>query len=332
MMVIGKIKVWIDHRGFGFIVTEGDSPDIFVHISEIDYRPVRPGDIVAFDLQFDSKGRPRASNVRKAPAELSLSRWDEIPEVKAKKAQEIFSEAIVARDNKEYHHARDLFEKAIAMFPSKNFFQAYAAMEKHLGNWDKVRAIYDNAVRFFPEDPSILMDLAMAERRAGNLDKCVSILRSAVDKYPDNHSICINLAQSLVEIAEKYQQFDVLDEARKLFDRVKLFQHFHVEERSHYHKMWILYQRRSRLAWLMLQQAGFTFVRWRVTLPERGSAPVDGWVLINPLEYRYSELYGLNGNVLLYFYYGPQVTESIVCRVEETLKQLVENDPKIKSA
>jgi cold shock CspA family protein len=330
MVIIGKIKVWIDYRGFGFIVTEGDSPDIFVHISEIDYQPVRPGDIVSFELQFDPKGRPLASNVRKAPAELSLSRWDEIPEVKAKKAQEIFSEAIVARDNKEYHRARDLFEKAIAMFPSKNFFQAYAAMEKHLGNWDRVRAIYDNAVRFFPEDPSILMDLAMAERRAGNLDKCVSILRSAVDKYPDNHSLCINLAQSLVEIAEKYQQFDVLDEARKLFDRVKLFRHFHVEERSHYHKMWILYQRRSRLAWLMLQQAGFTFVRWRVTLPERGSAPVDGWVLINPLEYRYSELYGLNGNVLLYFYYGPQVTESIVCRAEETLKQLVENDPKIK--
>jgi len=329
-MVIGRIRVWLDQRGFGFIVTEGDSPDIFVHISQIDYRPIRPGDIVAFDLQFDSKGRPRASNVRKAPAELPLSRWDEIPEVKAKKAREIFSEAIVARDNKEYHRARDLFEKAIAMFPLKNFFQAYAAMEKSLGNWDRVRAIYENAIRFFPEDIALLEQLAMAERRAGNLDKCVSILKSAVDKYPDNHSLCINLAQSLVEFAERYHRFDVLREARELFTKVKVSRSFNVEERRHYHKMWILYQRRSRLAWLMLQQAGFTFVRWRVTLSERVGAPVNAWVLINPREYRYSELYALNGNVLLYCYYGSQVTEASVRRAEETLKQLVEKDPNVK--
>lgn len=328
-MAVGRVRVWLEKRGFGFIVTAGDSPDIFVHISQINYRPVRQGDIVSFDIQFDPQGRPRASDVVKVDAGTPLSRWDDIPEVKAKKAREIFSEAIVARDNKDYPLARELFEKAISLFPSRNFFEAYAAMEKNLGNWDRVRAIYGDAMRSFPEDLSILEHLAMAERRAGNLDKCINILRSAFDKHQDNLSLSVNLAQSLVEFAEEYNRFDVLDEARKMF--LKVSQSISIQERSHYHKMWILHQRRTRVAWLLLRQAGFKPVRWRVTLPLRGSVPIDGWVLTDPRGYRYSELYGLDGNVLLYCYYGPQVTEAGVRRAEETLRQLTEQDKSIKS-
>jgi tetratricopeptide (TPR) repeat protein len=91
---------------------------------------VRRGDIVNFTLKFDSQGRPRALNVTKAEDGTPLSVWDELPEVRAKKARELYSEALIARNEKDYPRARQLFEQAISLSPERNFFEAYAAMEK----------------------------------------------------------------------------------------------------------------------------------------------------------------------------------------------------------
>jgi tetratricopeptide (TPR) repeat protein len=208
-MPVGKIKVWLEHRGFGFIITEGSkqAPDIFVHISDIKYRPVRQGDIVNFTLKFDSQGRPLALNVTKAEDGTPLSVWDELPEVRAKKARELYSEALIARNEKDYPRARQLFEQAISLSPERNFFEAYAAMEKNLGNWDRVREIYSKAIKHFPNDVFILENLAMSERRAGNFDKCVEILRKALEKEPQIPSLHIHLAEMLVDLADRTGKF-----------------------------------------------------------------------------------------------------------------------------
>ncbi|MGC8898871.1 MAG: tetratricopeptide repeat protein [Bacteroidota bacterium] len=246
-MAVGKIKVWLEHRSFGFIITRGESPpDIFVHISQVRYQPVRQGDIVAFSLQFDAKGRPKALNVTKAKDDTPLSVWDEVTEVRAKRARELFSEAIIARDDKDYQRARQLLEEAISLSPEKNFFDAYAAMEKKLGNWDRVREIYSKAIDYFPHDVSILESLAMAERRAGNFDKCVRILRTALEKEPRQPSLHIDLAETLVDLGEKTGHFEILDEVKQHFNISS--GHVNIAERGQYHKMWILRQRRSRLA------------------------------------------------------------------------------------
>lgn len=331
-MPIGKIKVWLERRGFGFIVTEG-SPDIFVHISQIRYGPVQQGDIVTFDLQFDSQDRPKATNVRKVQRITPLSTWEDLPEIRAKKAREIFSEALIARNEKEYQRARQLFEKGILLSPEKNFFDAYAAMEKNLGNWNRVREIYSKAREYFPKDVSILESLAMAERRAGNLDKCVDILKEALDQNPNRASLHLNLAQALVDLAEQTKQFEILAEAKEYFNRAR---HLHrrleeIEGRRHYHKMWILHQRRSRVAWILFQKAGFQFVKWRVNLPSQHGAPVDAWLLADCRESPYSQRYSLDGNLLVYCHYAPEITEAGIRRAEECLKEQAEKDANVKS-
>jgi cold shock CspA family protein len=61
----GKITVWKDNKGFGFVVPNGGGPDVFLHISAFGQRRKRPevGDVVTYELSFAESDRPKAANV-----------------------------------------------------------------------------------------------------------------------------------------------------------------------------------------------------------------------------------------------------------------------------
>ena len=61
----GKINVWKDGRGFGFINPDGGGAQVFVHISSFANRQKRPSgnEIVTYELESDTTGRSRAKKV-----------------------------------------------------------------------------------------------------------------------------------------------------------------------------------------------------------------------------------------------------------------------------
>jgi len=65
----GTIKKIIEHRGFGFIATEGESDDIFFHRSQIQgnlvFEELNEGQTVEFELEDTFKG-PQAVNITAA--------------------------------------------------------------------------------------------------------------------------------------------------------------------------------------------------------------------------------------------------------------------------
>jgi len=67
-MLTGTVKEYNRDRGFGFIAGD-DGEDYFVHLSglgpKLKHAGLRPGQRVAFDVDFDMKG-DRAVNVRPA--------------------------------------------------------------------------------------------------------------------------------------------------------------------------------------------------------------------------------------------------------------------------
>ncbi len=64
----GQVKRFDEKKGFGFIVTENASQDIFVHYSDIvdedGFKTLTPGEEVEFDIIEGDKGL-KAVNVKK---------------------------------------------------------------------------------------------------------------------------------------------------------------------------------------------------------------------------------------------------------------------------
>ena len=64
MRTKGKLKIWNDEKGFGFIQPSLGGKQVFIHISAFNNRKRRPevGQFVTYTLSSDRQGRPCAEN------------------------------------------------------------------------------------------------------------------------------------------------------------------------------------------------------------------------------------------------------------------------------
>ncbi|MEE4359803.1 MAG: cold shock domain-containing protein [Desulfococcaceae bacterium] len=60
----GKLTVWKDDKGFGFIKPENGTQNVFIHISELRKMPRRPaeGDMILYHLSTDRQGKQKAAD------------------------------------------------------------------------------------------------------------------------------------------------------------------------------------------------------------------------------------------------------------------------------
>jgi cold shock CspA family protein len=75
----GRLKRWIDDKGFGFIEAENGKREIFIHISALKRMSRRPavGDMINYQIHIDNDGKNRAVNAK-------IEGVAEIPQVKRK--------------------------------------------------------------------------------------------------------------------------------------------------------------------------------------------------------------------------------------------------------
>jgi uncharacterized membrane protein YsdA (DUF1294 family)/cold shock CspA family protein len=82
MRTKGKIKLWNDDKGFGFIRPNEGGKEVFLHISAFKNRQRRPeiGQIVTYALSTDAQGRPRA--------QMATLPGDRLPKIKSEAKSE----------------------------------------------------------------------------------------------------------------------------------------------------------------------------------------------------------------------------------------------------
>ena len=67
MATIGTVKFFNATKGFGFIQPDGESKDVFVHISAVEragMKTLNENQTVSFDLEKGSDGRSSAVNLQ----------------------------------------------------------------------------------------------------------------------------------------------------------------------------------------------------------------------------------------------------------------------------
>lgn len=62
----GKVTIWKDDQGFGFVTPNGGGDKAFVHIKAFSGRTRRPleGDLITYEVEKDNKNRFTAKNIR----------------------------------------------------------------------------------------------------------------------------------------------------------------------------------------------------------------------------------------------------------------------------
>jgi uncharacterized membrane protein YsdA (DUF1294 family)/cold shock CspA family protein len=76
MRYVGRIIDWNDAKGFGFVEPNGGGDRAFVHIKAFERHGRRPvtGELIAYTVQRDAKGRLNASTIRFAGAGAGAKR------------------------------------------------------------------------------------------------------------------------------------------------------------------------------------------------------------------------------------------------------------------
>ena len=61
----GWVKAWFDQKGYGFIVPEDGSDDVFAHVYQIDggLDALEPDSLVSFDVVVSADGRRQAQDI-----------------------------------------------------------------------------------------------------------------------------------------------------------------------------------------------------------------------------------------------------------------------------
>jgi CspA family cold shock protein len=62
-MSTGKVKFFNERKGFGFIIDDSNSQEIFVHVSGL-VDKIKQDDMVSFDVTEDKRGK-KAINVKR---------------------------------------------------------------------------------------------------------------------------------------------------------------------------------------------------------------------------------------------------------------------------
>jgi cold shock CspA family protein len=212
----GIVKTFKPDKGFGFITTDGQ--DIFFHVSALRDSRIQPvrDTRVSYRLDVTQRG-PRALDVEVVTVEPSTSEF----------TSNWLARAILARDQRRYDEAAELYKEGFKRAPSVQLVLSWAAMEKNRRRRNTAMRVYEDGIAAFPDVAKLREDAGVLASSMGEYSKATRLLGEALD-------ICRRTAQGgekgvLLWLARTHYQADtpnslaesarIYEEAVRTFDR-----------------------------------------------------------------------------------------------------------------
>jgi len=221
----GTVTKFNSKDGYGFI--KGDDGRTF-YVSSIDIagwgQSLRRNEKVEFESIRVPQGWAAKNVVSLSnKSSPSLSQSSSTVQQVSPKTLRFYTEALVAKEEKDLDRARRLFEQAIQSGPSLNVFQAYAAMEeKEANRVESALKVLERGIQVFPEFGALYNDKAMLLRKRKKLQDAVKTLREGLKIVPNFMQLHWSLAQILIELGDAgdkdslEQAYTHAEEAKKL--------------------------------------------------------------------------------------------------------------------
>ncbi len=115
-------------------------------------------------------------------------------------AADLLRQADEAFDREDYVRARDLYAEIVRLRPgSVHALQRLAFLQAWAGDLEEAESSLRRALSHAPEDPGLLLDLAVVLSDGGDLDAAIRIFRGLRDGHPDDPRILLGLAHALGE-------------------------------------------------------------------------------------------------------------------------------------
>lgn len=329
-MPTGTIKFIRFDKGYGFI-ERPKGRDVYIDSKTISNSclNLRSGDKVEFELFEDQQGI-KALNIK--PFNNSHSKIQrEIPQQNLQQsfkdnlgipqkeelqdAKYYFSQALVAKQGREFDKARELFEKAIQHGATLDVFYTYAAMEKQLGLFDNARRVLERGIDQFPKVGKLYEDYGMLERRRGNLQQAAEIFRRGIAQVSGYGMLHRGLAQTLLELNEP----NLFQEVEKHFEKANKLGGGLDEVSQYQYKLVKIFRGpyRGRILFDFLKQAGFSVQN--VYLHKMKTYAVD--FVIKPKLTEYKESYDLSNEIFVRCFYKNYVSNKDINALLRELKE-----------
>ncbi|MFM7448139.1 MAG: helix-turn-helix domain-containing protein [Leptolyngbyaceae cyanobacterium] len=222
----GTVTRFNSKDGYGFI--KGDDGRTF-YVSSIDIagwgQSLRRNEKVEFESIRVPQGWAAKNVVSLSnKSSSSLSQSSSTVQQVSPKTLRFYTDALVAKEEKDLDRARRLFEQAIQSGPSLNVFQAYAAMEeKEANRVESALKVLERGIRVFPEFGALYNDKAMLLRKRRKLQDAVETLQEGLKFAPAfSKQLHWSLAQILIELGDAgdkeslNQAYTHAEEAKKL--------------------------------------------------------------------------------------------------------------------
>lgn len=313
--VLGTMERVREDKGYGFVrLLDGRSA--FCHVSNVnDSTTLYPrGTSVQCDIVRNAHGW-RALDVTRADP----FRTDQGQDTPAR-TTEILSKAILARDNKDYSRARELYKKGMSDAPSVQLVLSYAAFEKNQNDKNAALTAYRRGIAIFPNVAKLREDAGVLAGNMGKTNEAVSLLSSALD-------LCRNTEQAgelgvLLALARLhargdtnsarqtalnfYQQATALRSAKSLPGHDQLNMNL-IKIRLQHH--------RGDLTYRFLERCGFD-----VTMANLLPATTTGADLVARIENaEINESYGISGAVLVRCIFKSHLAEGDIESLDKTI-------------